>query len=75
MSYYTATGKLATRLVWDDYSRYLYIRKDILDQFANSHGMTLLWIEQISKYGDFGKHDSTLNPTFKDFQYVTIMND
>lgn len=75
MSYFTASGELATRLVWDNYSRYLYIRKDILDLFANSNGMTLLWIEKISKYGDFGKHDSTLNPTFKDFQYVTIMNE
>ncbi len=75
MSYHTSTGQLATKLLWDDYSKFLFIRKDILEQFLKRHGLTLLWIEQSQNYGDFGTYKSDLKPSYKNFFYVEIMGD
>jgi len=73
MSYYTNSGTLATRFFWDDYSKYLYMRRDILDSFADSLGLVLLCIEQLSKYGDFGEHTTSLNPSFADFRHAQYL--
>lgn len=66
--YYTNDGKLATKYIWDDYSHYLYIRKDLMSKFIMKHDLSLIWYERGSRYGDFGEMDTKLNPSYKDFK-------
>lgn len=73
LSYYTQNGQLATKFIWDDYSHYLYVRKDLLLEFTEMHDLSLVWYEYGSRYGDFGKGDTKLDPSFKDFKSAKIL--
>lgn len=72
VSYYTSDGEPATKFAWDEYSHYLYLRKDLLVEFMKKHHLSLIWIEQGSRYGDYGEIQSTLNPSLKDFRSVEV---
>ncbi|MCP4405574.1 MAG: hypothetical protein GY801_50755 [bacterium] len=73
VSYYTSKGEIATKFLWDDYSRYLYIRKDVLVKFMEKHNLSLIWLERGSRYGNYGKMKTTLKPSLKDFSSAKIL--
>jgi hypothetical protein len=67
-SYYTEDGQLATKYIWDEYSHFLFIRKELLSNFVRMHNLALILYESGSRYGDFGKTDTKLKPALKDFK-------
>lgn len=69
----TMTGELVIQLVRDDYSKFLYIKKDLLLDYLKKHGLSLVWHEYGTKNGGFKQGDQKLDPAYKDFRYVRRM--
>ena len=69
----TLTGELAVQLIRDDYSKYLYIRKDLLLDYIKKQGLSLTWYEYGTRNGGFKQGDQKLDPSYKDFRYVRRM--
>ena len=69
-SYYTQEGQLATKYIWDNYSHYLFIRKDLLKRYCAHYKLELVWYESGTRYGDFGNRKTILGPSLKDFKNI-----
>ena len=65
---YTASDELASIYLHDNYSRYLYMRADLVKKYLAETKQSLVWIELISKYGAFGEYESKYAPSFKDLR-------
>ena len=74
LSFYDKNGKRCTKYIWDDYSHFLYIKKDILEIFMNDKKYELVWCETGTRYGEYGNRETKLNPSFMDFTYVEIFS-
>ena len=75
LSFYTKDGKKAAIYIWDEYSHFYYMRKELFLSFLRENNLSLVWYETGSRYGEFSKVEKTLNPSFKDFKYVQIYKD
>jgi len=69
----TTAGELAVRLVQDDYSKYLYIRKDLLLGYLKKYGLSLIWYEYGTRNGGFRQGDQKLDPSYMDFRSTRVM--
>jgi hypothetical protein len=70
----TMTGELAVQLIRDEYSKYLYIRKDFLLDYLERHGLSLVWYEYGTRNGGFKlQDDKKLDPPYIDFRSITTM--
>ena len=49
MAYYDQSGIPATKLIWDNTSRFLFIRADLLQSFLRKNGVGLIWCERSFK--------------------------
>ena len=67
---YEASGEKASSYIHDNYSSFLYFRKDLLQQYLHDLRQSMIWIEIASKYGAFGEHKQKYNPSFKDYRFV-----
>lgn len=65
---YTASNETASSLIQDDYSTFLYMRADLMRQYLMETKQALIWIEMISKYGDYGSHTPKYDPSFEDYR-------
>lgn len=74
LSFYTKDGKKAAIYIWDEYSHFYYIRKELFLSFLRENNLSLVWYETGSRYGEFSKVEKTLNPSCKDFKYIQIFN-
>lgn len=69
----TTEGELAVRLVQDDYSKYLYIRKDLLLGYMKKYELSLIWYEYDIRYGGSKQGDQKLDPSYTDFKSTKVM--
>ncbi|HHT9106312.1 MAG TPA: NACHT domain-containing protein [Candidatus Wujingus californicus] len=75
LSFYTLDDKKAAVYIWDEYSHFYYIRKNLLLSFLQENNLSLVWYEIGSRYGEFSKVEKTLDTSFKDFKYIQIYKD
>jgi hypothetical protein len=76
LSYYTKDRIPVTNYYVTDNSKFLFIDKQIITEYLLKNDYELIWVKNISKYGDFGiHHDSKLNPSFKDFKVTKCFSD
>lgn len=69
----TAVGEGAVQLIRDDFSKYLYIRKDFLLDYLKKHGLSLVWYEYGTRNGSLRRDTQKLDPPFVDFRSTRIM--
>ena len=69
----TAVGELAVQLIQDDFSKYLYIRKDFLLDYLKKHGLSLVWYEYGTRNGNLKRDAQKLDPPLADFRSTRIM--
>lgn len=69
---YEKSGKKASAYIHDNYSSYVYIRNDLLQQYLSDTRRSMIWIEIALKYAAFGKNETKYNPSFKDYISVKI---
>lgn len=74
LSFYSQDGQQCTKYLWDDYSHFLYIKKDLLIKFLKDNNFGLVWYETGTRYGEFGKHETKLNPPFMDYKYAEVLS-
>ncbi|WP_028844911.1 NACHT domain-containing protein [Thermodesulfovibrio thiophilus] len=67
---YEKNGKKASSYIHDNYSRFLYFRKDLIQQFLSNHRQSMLWIEIASKYGAYGEYENKYDPSFQDYRFI-----
>lgn len=70
---YEASGEKASSYIHDNHSSFVYLRKDLLQQYLHDSRQSMIWIEIASKYGAFGEHEPKYNPSFKDYRFVKKM--
>ena len=67
--------KKVTTYLWDDYSYYLFIRKDFLFNYLKDNNLSIVHYEFSSKYGSWGEFNSTkYKPTYSDCKNYKILN-
>ncbi len=71
---YTISNERASTYIYDSYSKFLYMRANLLNEYLNKTQQKLVWIEAGSKYGYFG-HDlkKKYDPPFKDYFYLKML--
>lgn len=67
---YTTNGEKASSYIHDNYSNFVYFRKDLLQKYLHNSRQSMIWLEIASKYGAFGEHKSKYKPSFKDYRIV-----
>jgi hypothetical protein len=70
----TMTGELAVQLIRDDYSKFLYIRRDFLLDYLERNGFSLVWYEYGTRNGGFKSGDQKLDPAYIDFRNTMTMH-
>jgi hypothetical protein len=51
LSFYDKDGKRCTKYIWDDYSHFLFIKKDVLQSYIDVNKYNLVWCETGTRYG------------------------
>ena len=74
MSFVNNKNELATKLIWDDYSKYLYIRKDLIENYLKFQGYTLLFFEMVTKITNF-RSKKFSDSKVKDFYYISCLDE
>jgi hypothetical protein len=67
---YRRNGEKASSYLHDNHSRFLYFRKDLIQQYLRNSRQSMIWVEIASKYGAFGEHKNKYDPPFKDYRFV-----
>lgn len=73
LSYKDKSGNIVTKLYRTDNSTFLFMNKNILDNYLNDKNCYLKWDKFIQKYGEFGIYkDKNYNPSFKEYIKTSI---
>lgn len=65
-NFYTRSKEIASVYIYDNYSKFLFIRADLLELYLRKTEQSLVWVEMGSKYGTLGDNEK-YNPSYKDF--------
>lgn len=73
LSYKDKSGNIVTKLYRTDNSTFLFVNKNILDDYLNNKKCYLKWDKIIQKYGEFGIYeDKKYNPSFREYIKTSI---
>jgi hypothetical protein len=67
---YEESGKKASAYIHANHSSFVYIRKDLLQQYLSDTGQSMIWIEMTSKNGSLKENERNYDPSFKDLLIV-----
>lgn len=75
LSYYQDEEQV-TKIVWTENAELYYAKRNIIEEIISNYGLELIWLQFISKYGEFGKYqEKELNPSYKNLRRIIRWNE
>jgi|GEM_PF-2635383 hypothetical protein len=71
-NFYTTSNETASIFLHDDYSNFLFMRRDLIQDYMKRNKQLLIWIELGTRWGSFGNYESKYDPPFKNFRFCKL---
>lgn len=76
LSHINKNGKFITKYYKTDNSEFLFIDRQVLENYIGDNSLDLVWNKFIAKYGEFGVHQGNkLDPSYKDTKTIDFYSD